>query len=107
MLSCSICCVIKTRVDHNGLCKDCRNTQTHHPSESIQNITSINNPLCDENSSVYFIDSSGKQVTINVDDNIQIEKSPVFNPDESFKDSLLASLYSQVEFLRSEMTEKN
>ena len=50
---------------------------------------------------------SRKQVKINKDENIQIEHTPIFNSTESYKDALLASLYSQVEFLRNELEEKN
>ena len=32
---------------------------------------------------------------------------PIFRPDEDFKTSLLANLYSTVEFLKNELQEKN
>ena len=54
-----------------------------------------------------FVDTSGKRIMINIDDEIKLENLPDYNTSENFKDAQLASLYAQVEFLKSEMAEKN
>ena len=53
---------------------------------------------------ITFMDKSGKEIKINNDTEIILEKTIDVN---DYKDSLLASLYSQVEFLRNELNEKN
>ena len=60
----------------------------------------------DENGVIY-IDENGKRIVINEDDDIHLNSESVFNTNEDFKDALLTSLYSQVEFLRNEMAENN
>ena len=44
---------------------------------------------------------------VNTEDELCIENIPTINTHENIKDALLASLYSQVEFLRNEINEKN
>ena len=54
-----------------------------------------------------FVVSGGKQINITSDDDIDIITENTFNSNNSYKDALLASLYSQVEFLRNEIEGKN
>ena len=65
-----------------------------------------NNYANTENEEIIYIDSNEKHFVINSDTELNIVRE---NPIDSigFKDSLLASLYSQVEFLRNELLEKN
>ena len=54
-----------------------------------------------------FVVSGGKQINITSDDDIDIITENAFNSNNSYIDALLASLYSQVEFLRNEIEGKN
>ena len=65
-----------------------------------------NNYAKTENEEIIYIDSNENPFVINSDTELNIVRE---NPIDSidFKDSLLASLYSQVEFLRNELLEKN
>ena len=54
-----------------------------------------------------FVDSGGKQINITSDNDIDIITENTSDSNNSYKDALLASLYSQVEFLRNEIEEKN
>ena len=58
----------------------------------------------DDDCVILFV-NSGKDIKINQDLSLPIITE--FDTRENFKDVLLASLYSQVEFLRSELIEKN
>ena len=65
----------------------------------------------DINNEITYVDASGKNVNIKNDTEIEIEietdSRENFIDTNNYKDSLLASLYSQVEFLRNEINEKN
>ena len=53
---------------------------------------------------LFFIDVNGKNINITNDTELDVINSNIDMSD--FKDSLLASLYSQIEFLRHELEDK-
>ena len=65
----------------------------------------------DDDNNITFIDGSGKKVVINSDTEFSIleDKDEGDKPFDTnnIKDALLASLYSQVEFLKSQLEEKD
>ena len=116
MSHCIICNRKETRtcplLTTTNICVECtdninRNNSVINEDLTVNDIsnTSIRNQ-CDENNDYIFINASGKQAKITQDDDLVIEQESVFNTNEKFKDALLASLYSQVEFLRNEIEEK-
>ena len=60
----------------------------------------------DDDGELFTIDANGTEVMVNEEINIEMEPKPV-NCMENYKDALLASLYSQVDFLKNELQEKN
>ena len=58
------------------------------------------------NDDLFIIDASGKEVKVNEEININVEPKLDFCMD-NYKDALLASLYSQLDFLKNELDEKN
>ena len=92
MVVCNFCNKRESRARHFSLpftCKECENNYKNYATD---------------NSMITFMDKSGKEIKINNDTEIILEKTIDVN---DYKDSLLASLYSQVEFLRNELNEKN
>ena len=60
------------------------------------------------NDEIIYIDSNGKHINTNIDEDLEINiesEKPIDITD--YKDALLASLYSQVELLRTQITEKD
>ena len=59
-----------------------------------------------ENDEIFMIHSEGKEVKLTEEINIEVEPKPMFCMD-NYKDALLASLSSQLDFLKNELEEKN
>ena len=68
-------------------------------SERNENTTVKNQ--CNLSDKVTFIDSSGKLISLNESTGLPLISNLCTN--ESHKDTLLTSLYSQIEFLRNEL----
>ena len=64
------------------------------------------NYMNDSTSDNIFVDTTGKQVKISNDEELGIREPTPLNCNDDYKDALLASLYSQVEFLRNELVEQ-
>ena len=80
------------------------------PYTCTECVNNRSNYATSANDDINYINSSGKSIVINSETELDIEiESENTNPVDStdFKDALLASLYSQVEFLRNELSEKN
>ena len=94
MVVCNFCDKRETRARLFSLpftCKECENNCKNYATDA---------------SMITFVDKSGKEIKINNNTDIAIERTSDINMDD-YKDSLLAALYSQVEFLRNELNEKN
>ena len=61
--------------------------------------------ILDDDDELIFINSDGKQISIQNETDIYIENN--LDVSKIFKDALLASLYAQTEFLKKEIEEKN
>ena len=70
-----------------------------------QNDDNFTRDLDQDNNDITFIDATGKNININSDTELNVINSEIDT--SNYKDHLLASLYSQVEFLRNELEEKN
>lgn len=114
MSSCTVCNRKQTRLRSlsisNNICSEC--IVNINKINNNDNTTSTNDDMVFNNnpnisSDLIYIDARGKLLDGNVSENIEIDHVPTLNTQENFKDALLASLYSQVEFLRSEIEEKN
>ena len=93
MVVCNFCDKRESRARRFSLpftCKECENNYTNYATN-----TSV----------ITFVDKSGKEIKVNNDTEIAVERTSDMNIND-YKDSLLASLYSQVEFLRNELNEK-
>ena len=102
MAVCNFCNITENRARKFNLpftCKDCEMNPDNYMNTQ------------DDDNNITFIDGSGKKVVINSD----TEFSILENKDEgdkpfdtnNIKDALLASLYSQVEFLKSQLEKKD
>ena len=58
------------------------------------------------NEDLSIVDKQGNNISISSDTEIELYTKGKFDTND-FKDALLASLYSQVEFLKGELEEKN
>ena len=87
-----ICSDSTTNLNNNNYILSCE-------SDSTDNI-------CDDESIIY-INVNGKNISLTEDSVIEIETTPHLDVNANFKDALLASLYSQVDFLKNELEEKN
>lgn len=81
---CSICGTVKTKLNPGDLCKDC-----------------FKNELRDET------DKTKLPISVDEHTNIPITINDKINTDRDWKDSLLCNLYSNIEFLKNELMEKN
>ena len=96
-----------------AICNFCNKRETRsHPFTSpyvcydcSQNDDNFTKGLDQDNNNITFVDATGKHVNINSDTELNVINAEVDT--SNYKDSLLASLYSQVEFLRHELEEKN
>ena len=99
MVTCNFCDKRMTRARSFSLpctCTECLNNRSNYATSA--------------NDDINYITSGGKSIVINSETELDIEiESEKTNPVDStdFKDALLASLYSQVEFLRNELSGKN
>ena len=59
--------------------------------------------MADDSADRIYINSNVRNVSLNIFDELELE----IVKEENFKDSLLANLYSTVEFLKVELGEKN
>ena len=127
--SCVICKekITRSRLSYTGtkICCDCItniNNDTYdrvhanvrrYTSNDIDRVDGCGNEILLEQkhgeNSIIVVDDSGREITCTCTENIPIyiENTQSENTNVDFKDALLASLYSQVEFLRKEIEEKN
>ena len=59
-----------------------------------------------ENDEIFMIHFASKEVKLTEEINIEVEPKPMFCMD-NYKDAILVSLYSQLDFLKNELKEKN
>ena len=116
MSICNICERKETRnrelLMGTNICTECTEKIKNHNYEIIDNKDeSISKELCDivtpqsemsENQNSICSDDAKEKMA-----DIQLEQKLEFNSNSDYKDALLASLYSQVEFLKQELEEKN
>ena len=89
-----------------NICIDCtRNIENNNYIINERNENTTVKSQCNSSVKVTFIDSSGKHISLNESTDLPLISNLCTN--ESYKDALLASLYSQVEFLRNELNEKH
>ena len=98
MTTCKLCNKRETKCNFNktNICNECSTNENNYEGDII------------------FVDASNKMIQItsdteielNLDDNIDTPNNDL-KAMHDFKDSLLASLYSQVEFQRDELRQKN
>ena len=70
---------------------------------SINSCESTENNITDED--LIIIDKQGKNIIISSDTELELDTKCICNTND-YKDALLASLYSQVKFLKNELDEK-
>ena len=90
--------------------RETRNRIFKSPYTCNQCIADEHNYMDDDdesNDDIIYIDSTGKKVKVTNEEEMEIIASTSVNCIDDYKDALLASLYSQVEFLRNELVEKN
>ena len=97
MTNCNFCNKRETRsckFDDPYVCNSCKDNQENY---------------ADNRDGITFIDSGGNRIEINSDTDFDIihENDKIIDTVNSYKDSLLASLYSQVDFLRNQIEEKD
>ena len=116
MSNCTICNKKQTRLRplSNNICNECSNIDN---PINVNDVTVINSVLNttemnitsnhSDSGDVIYIDERGKHLDVKVDEHLLLQHENPLDTQEDFKNTLLASLYSQVEFLRNEIEEKN
>ena len=103
--------IIALQMDTN-ICAECNEKIKNFNYEIInKNDESISKDLCDNVTSQSVMSETQNSMCSDVAEekmvDVQIEQKLEFNSHANYKDALLASLYSQVDFLKHELEEKN